>query len=45
MGPGVIASIYGVLLFKEIEGRKNMQLLCVAIAITLTGAILVGLSK
>uniref|UniRef100_A0A914VVR5 Transmembrane protein 144 n=1 Tax=Plectus sambesii TaxID=2011161 RepID=A0A914VVR5_9BILA len=45
MVPGVIASLWGVLYFREIRGRRNLRILCAAIAVTLTGAVLVGLSK
>ena len=45
MVPGCVATLWSVLFFKEITGKRNMQLLIVAIVITLTGAALVGLSK
>jgi len=45
MVPGVIASLWSIFYFKEIQGRQNLRLLGVAIGITLTGAVLVGLSK
>lgn len=45
MVPGVIATLWSVFFFKEIKGRRNMQILGIAIGITLTGAALVGLSK
>jgi glucose uptake protein GlcU len=45
MVPGVVATLWSVFFFKEIEGKRNMQLLGIAIAITLIGAALVGASK
>uniref|UniRef100_A0A8R1Y277 Uncharacterized protein n=1 Tax=Onchocerca volvulus TaxID=6282 RepID=A0A8R1Y277_ONCVO len=45
MVPGVIASLWSVLYFKEICGTRNLKILSVAITITITGAIIVGLSK
>ncbi|KAI6240126.1 hypothetical protein M3Y99_00498900 [Aphelenchoides fujianensis] len=45
MVPGVIATLWSVLYFKEITGRRNLQFLTVAVVITLFGAALVGLSK
>jgi glucose uptake protein GlcU len=45
MVPGVIATIWSVFFFKEIKGKRNMQMLVIAIAITLMGAALVGFSK
>uniref|UniRef100_A0AC34QKN2 Transmembrane protein 144 n=1 Tax=Panagrolaimus sp. JU765 TaxID=591449 RepID=A0AC34QKN2_9BILA len=45
MVPGVIASLWSIFYFEEIRGRQNLRLLGIAIAITLTGAALVGVSK
>ncbi|VDN54954.1 unnamed protein product [Dracunculus medinensis] len=45
MVPGVCAALWSVFYFREIQGARNMQILFSAIGITLTGAILVGLSK
>lgn len=44
MVPGVVATGYSVFYFKEISGRRNFQFLSIAILITLTGALIVGLS-
>ncbi|XP_052274885.1 transmembrane protein 144-like isoform X2 [Dreissena polymorpha] len=44
-GPGVIASILGVFVFKEITGRRNILMLLLAMSVTITGSILCGLSK
>jgi len=45
MLPGVIATLWSVFYFKEIEGANNLRLLSIAVGITITGAALVGLSK
>jgi glucose uptake protein GlcU len=45
MVPGVIASIWSIFYFKEIQGRRNFRVLLIATSITLTGAVLVGISK
>ncbi|KAI6215292.1 hypothetical protein M3Y94_00368700 [Aphelenchoides besseyi] len=45
MVPGVVGTLWSVFYFKEISGRRNIRFLIIAIMITLTGAILVGLSK
>ncbi|XP_052768731.1 transmembrane protein 144-like isoform X2 [Mya arenaria] len=44
-GPGVIASILGVLVFKEIKGRRNILILMFGMSVTITGSVLAGLSK
>ncbi|VDK47830.1 unnamed protein product [Anisakis simplex] len=45
MVPGCVASVWSILLFKEIRGARNLRLLGIAIIITLCGALMVGLSK
>ncbi|KAI1715261.1 transmembrane family transporters domain-containing protein [Ditylenchus destructor] len=45
MLPGVIASAWSVFYFREIEPGRNLQLLCVAICVTISGAIAIGMSK
>ncbi|KAF8367371.1 hypothetical protein PRIPAC_85200 [Pristionchus pacificus] len=45
MLPGLIASAWSVLYFKEIKGSRNIAFLVVAYGITLIGVILVALSK
>ncbi|TKR64497.1 hypothetical protein L596_025017 [Steinernema carpocapsae] len=45
MVPGVCAALWSVFYFKEIEGRRNLRLLTIAVLVTLTGATLVGISK
>uniref|UniRef100_UPI00358E0494 transmembrane protein 144 isoform X3 n=1 Tax=Myxine glutinosa TaxID=7769 RepID=UPI00358E0494 len=44
-GPGLVAAIWGVLVFKEIKGRKNLLLLLFACVVTLAGTIITGLSR
>ncbi|KAL4230235.1 hypothetical protein ACF0H5_010621 [Mactra antiquata] len=44
-GPGVVASILGVLVFKEIQGRRNILILLCGMTVTITGSVLAGLSK
>ncbi|CAD5213986.1 unnamed protein product [Bursaphelenchus xylophilus] len=45
MVPGCVATLWSLLYFKEIELGKNLRYLYAAITCTLTGAILIGLSK
>nr|CDJ90944.1 Protein of unknown function DUF1632 domain containing protein [Haemonchus contortus] len=45
MVPGVCAAMWSVFYFKEITGHRNLRILSIAICTTLTGAVLVGLSK
>lgn len=44
-GPAVIASLLGVFAFHEIKGRRNYLILSLAMTVTVTGAVLTGLSK
>ncbi|XP_014786458.1 transmembrane protein 144 isoform X2 [Octopus bimaculoides] len=44
-GPMLIASAWGVLLFKEIKGLRNMLILFLAFGLTIVTAVLSGLSK
>lgn len=44
-GPGVLASLLGVLVFKEIQGRRNILILLLGISVTVTGSVLTGLSR
>lgn len=41
-GPGIIANLWGVLLFKEIEGRRNFTILLCAIAVSIAGVVLIA---
>ncbi|VDK77623.1 unnamed protein product [Cylicostephanus goldi] len=45
MVPGVCAAMWSIFYFKEITGRRNVNILMVAITTTLIGAFLVGISK
>ncbi|NXJ82356.1 TM144 protein, partial [Trogon melanurus] len=44
-GPGLVAAMWGVLVFKEIKGLKNYVLLSVAFCIILTGSLSTAFSK
>lgn len=44
-GPGVVASLWGVLAFKEITGLRNFLILGGAFFLTFTGVALISLSK
>jgi len=43
--PSVVATLWGVLVFKEIRGRKNFRLLGIAFGITLLSVICTVLSN
>ena len=43
-GPGFVGAMWGILVFKEISGFRNLVMLSVAFVITLPGLILVALS-
>jgi len=45
IGPGFIGSMWGILVFKEITGTRNLLILALAFAVTLPGLILVALSR
>ncbi|KAM8763441.1 transmembrane protein 144 [Rhynchonycteris naso] len=44
-GPGFIAAMWGVFVFKEIQGRQNYLLMILAFCIILTGALCTAFSK
>ncbi|XP_018100571.1 transmembrane protein 144 L homeolog isoform X2 [Xenopus laevis] len=44
-GPGIIAAMWGVLVFKEIKGMRNYLLLVLAFCIVVSGSLLTGFSK
>ncbi|XP_006213650.2 transmembrane protein 144 isoform X1 [Vicugna pacos] len=44
-GPGLIAAMWGVFIFKEIQGRQNYLLMILAFCIILTGALCTAFSK
>ncbi len=42
--PGLVASLWGVLVFKEIKGKRNLLVLAGAFCLTLTACLLIGFS-
>ncbi|XP_076788675.1 transmembrane protein 144 isoform X5 [Arvicanthis niloticus] len=44
-GPGLIAALWGIFVFKEIQGLRNYLLLVLAFCIILTGALCTAFSK
>ncbi|XP_045687075.1 transmembrane protein 144 isoform X2 [Phyllostomus hastatus] len=44
-GPGFVAALWGVFIFKEIQGQKNYLLMTFAFCIILTGALCTAFSK
>nr|XP_026696612.1 transmembrane protein 144 isoform X1 [Ciona intestinalis]XP_026696613.1 transmembrane protein 144 isoform X2 [Ciona intestinalis] len=44
-GPGIIASLWGIFVFKEVRGVRNFIIMAVAYCFTITGAVLAGFSK
>ena len=44
-GPGIVSSLWGVFVFKEITGRRNFAVLAAAISLALTGCALIGVAK
>jgi len=44
-GPGVIASLWGIFVFREIVGVRNYVILCSAFAVTVIGVVLIALSR
>jgi len=44
-GPGLIASLWSVVVFKEIKGRRNFMFLGLGFAIVITAVVLIALSK
>ncbi|CAJ0590371.1 unnamed protein product [Cylicocyclus nassatus] len=43
--PSCIASVWGIVYFKEIKGRRSITVFGIAFAVSVIGAIMVGLSK
>ena len=43
--PGMVAALWSVFYFREIQGKRDLTLLGLALFSTCTGAVLVGLSK
>lgn len=44
-GPSVVASLWGIIVFKEIRGFKQLTLVTIAIVVSVVGVILITLSK
>jgi hypothetical protein len=44
-GPSAIASLWGIVLYKEIKGMRNFVILGIGFLFALAGSILTGLSK
>jgi len=44
-GPGLIASLWGVLVFKEIQGKRNFITLGAAFVVIIVAVVLIALSK
>ena len=44
-GPGIVSALWGVFVFGEIRGARNYCVLLIAIALALTGCVLIGMSK
>jgi hypothetical protein len=44
-GPGIVSSLWGVFVFKEITGRRNFIVLGAAISLAVTGCVLIGVAK
>jgi len=44
-GPGIVASLWGIFVFKEISGRRNISILLSAFLATIIAIVLITLSK
>ena len=44
-GPGIVSSLWGVFVFKEIRGTRNLGFLSLAIVLSVAGCVMIGLSK
>jgi len=44
-GPGIVSALWGVFVFGEIQGTRNIVVLACAVTLTLVGCTLIGLSK
>ena len=44
-GPAVVASLWGVLLFHEVSGTRQLVKMAIALLVTVTGVVLITLSK
>lgn len=45
MGPGVVNVIYGVVLYREIQGRRNFMLLGAAFVVYLAACVCIVMSS
>jgi glucose uptake protein GlcU len=43
-GPGFIGALWGIFVFKEITGQRNLIVLCAAFLVTLPALIMISLS-
>ena len=44
-GPGIVAAMWGIFMFGEIRGRRNLSLFAVAVALNVLGSVLIAISK
>lgn len=44
-GPPIVASLWGIILYKEIKGKRNFLILLTGFAVAIVGSILIGLSS
>jgi len=44
-GPAIVASLWGVVVFKEVSGRRNFLIMAFAYAVTIAAAVMAGVSK
>ncbi|CAF0712887.1 unnamed protein product [Brachionus calyciflorus] len=44
-GPPIVASLWGILLYKEIKGKKNFLILGVGFSVAIIASVLIGLSS
>jgi len=45
MGPGIVGALWGVFVFKEITGTRNLLILCAAVLVAGVAAVLLVISK
>ena len=44
-GPGLVASLWGIFVFKEIKGTRNMIVISIAALLTVSSGLVIGMSK
>jgi hypothetical protein len=44
-GPGVVASLWSLFLFKEIKGKRNFRLMTLSFSVTALAMVMIVLSK